>query len=91
MQARKHNMTMKKPLHLAAAVFGTTLLVACATTGSVAACADYCTTQDEGYEWALRANLLDAKGCAGYAPAFTEGCRQAVSDGVLSANPRNAY
>ena len=83
---------MKATLNFAALLLCSALLTACATPRApVAACTSYCSTQDEGYQWAQSANLLDARGCEGYGPAFTDGCRQAVSDGALSANPQRTY
>lgn len=83
----------KMPLALAASAVCLGLLAACATrsTTSAAACSTYCSSYDDGYQWAQRADLLDERGCRGYGQAFTEGCLQAVSDGTLSANPRRAY
>lgn len=67
------------------------LLSACATAASVAPCNTYCSSVDQGYQWAQNARLLDAAACAGYAANFSAGCRQAVRDAQLSANPRDAY
>ncbi len=80
------------PAFFALALLGTTLLSACATViSSVEACKTYCTTQDDGYQWAQQSNLYDAAPCAGYTRDFTAGCRQAVVDAQLSRNPRNDY
>jgi len=81
------------PLGLAALAVCLGALTACATrsTAPAAACTSYCSTYDEGYQWAQRADLFDESGCRGYGQAFAEGCLQAVSDGTLSANPRRAY
>lgn len=77
---------------LVTATAGLVLLSACASRSpTAAACEGYCTTYDEGYYWAQRANLLEGKSCSGYSSAFAEGCLQAVSDSVLSANPQRAY
>lgn len=84
-------LLLRLPL-LATAAAGLVLLSACASRSpTAAACEGYCTTYDEGYYWAQRANLLEGKSCSGYSSAFAEGCLQAVSDSVLSANPQRAY
>lgn len=86
------NEAMKiSPAILALALFSATLLSACATISPVEACKTYCTTQDDGYQWAQQSNLYDAAPCAGYTLNFTAGCRQAVADAQLSRNPRNDY
>lgn len=43
-------------------------------------CQGNCTTHTEGYEWAQRANLQDAKRCDGYPDSFSAGCRDGVED-----------
>ena len=89
----EQNTMRTRLLGLAALAVCLGALAACATrsASSAAACSTYCSSYDEGYQWAQRADLLDEKRCGGYAQAFTEGCLQAVSDGTLSANPRRAY
>ncbi len=74
-------------------LLGLWALVGCAGTPaqSAAPCKTYCSSQEDGYQWAQRAALLDAAACAGYPAAFTEGCRQAVSDAQLSLNPRQGF
>lgn len=80
------------PAFFALALSGAPLLSACATVGApVAACQTYCTTQDEGYQWAQQSDLHDAAACVGYAAAFTAGCRLAVVDAQQSQNPQRAY
>lgn len=77
---------------LLAGLISPCLLLACATpSAAVAPCTTYCATRDDGYQWAERANLLDAKACDAYSPAFTAGCREAVRDKVLSKNPQRAF
>lgn len=43
-------------------------------------CQGSCTTHTEGYEWAQRASLQDAKHCDGYPETFSAGCRDGVED-----------
>lgn len=68
------------------------LLGACASTAVTAKpCSQYCNTQQEGYEWAQRAVLLDEKACAGYAPEFVRGCKESVRDYQQAKSPREGW
>ena len=68
------------------------LLSACASTPTTAKpCTQYCSTQTDGYEWAQRAVLLDARACEGYAPEFVRGCMESVRDYQQSKSPRDGY
>lgn len=90
MQGKPHLTPRMKTLIVA--LITATLLSACATVSTpVAACKTYCTTQDEGYQWAQQSDLHDAAACAGYAAEFSAGCRLAVVDAQQSQNPQRAY
>jgi hypothetical protein len=81
------------PLCLAATA-ALLLLSACSGApgkGEAAPCKTYCHSQEDGYQWAQRASLLDAKACAGYPAEFVAGCKQAVTDAKLSLNPREGF
>ncbi len=66
-----------------------TLLTACASTppAAVAPCERYCASYEQGYQWAGSANLDDVRNCDGYTAAFGRGCRQQISDRLLSIAP----
>lgn len=68
-------------------------LIACAgqPAQSTAPCRLYCATQDDGYQWAQNASLIDDAACQGYPEPFVQGCRQAVNDARLSLNPRTGF
>ena len=81
-----------RPLCLAATT--ALLLSACGGTpekGEAAPCKIDCQSQEDGYQWAQRASLLDAKACNGYPAEFVAGCKQAVTDARLSLNPREGF
>lgn len=73
------------------AVFG--LLAAGCAAAPVTAkpCSEYCQTQQDGYEWAQRAVLLDPRACEGYAPEFVRGCKESVRDYSQSKSPREGW
>lgn len=73
---------MNAKLLLAQASLPLSLLAACAGTPHEPAprCSGACGTHDEGYEWAQRLDLEDARQCDGYAADFSRGCRDAVND-----------
>lgn len=76
----------------AAVAFLPLLLSACAAAPVTAKpCSQYCNTQQEGYEWAQRAVLLDPKACEGYAPEFVRGCKESVRDYGQSKSPREGW
>ncbi|AXQ28638.1 hypothetical protein D0B54_08070 [Solimonas sp. K1W22B-7] len=58
------------------------LLAGCASTPQVVAgCKGACSSHEDGYQWAQRANLTDDRPCAGSYPAeFIDGCRDGVED-----------
>ena len=73
---------MKKTLLLALPL---ALLAGCATapgqTSVSSACQGNCISHEDGYQWAQRANLVDAGPCNGqYPEAFIDGCRDGVED-----------
>ena len=77
---------------LAAVAVLALLLCACAAAPvSTKPCSQYCNTQQEGYEWAQRAVLLDPKACEGYAPEFVRGCKESVRDYDQSKSPRDGW
>ena len=64
------------------------LLSACAgAPPKVDPCKKYCSSYEEGYQWAGRANLGDDRSCDGYSDAFGRGCRQQIQDRLLSIAP----
>lgn len=65
------------------------LLTACASAppAPVSPCTRYCASYEEGYQWAGAANLNDERNCDGYTAAFGRGCRQQISDRLLSIAP----
>ena len=65
------------------------LLAACSSAPSVPVnpCTRYCVTYEEGYQWAGTSNLSDERNCDGYTAAFGRGCRQQISDRLLSIAP----
>lgn len=68
------------------------LLGACAAAPvSAKPCSQYCNTQQEGYEWAQRAVLLDPRACEGYPPDFVLGCKESVRDYQQSKSPREGW
>ncbi|TXH03749.1 MAG: hypothetical protein E6R07_10040 [Nevskiaceae bacterium] len=58
------------------------LLAACvsAPPAPLEPCAKYCSSREDGYQWAQRAHLGDARSCVGYPAAFIAGCQDAVMD-----------
>jgi len=61
------------------------LLAGCAAapgqTTVSSACQGNCSSHEDGYQWAQRANLVDAAPCNGqYPEAFIDGCRDGVED-----------
>ena len=66
-----------------------TLLAACssAPVAPINPCARYCASYEEGYQWAGSSNLSDDRSCDGYTAAFGRGCRQQISDRMLSIAP----
>ena len=79
-------------LRLLATLFCPVLLAACAAAPTTTApCKVYCISHEDGYQWAGRANLSDARPCGGYSAEFEDGCRQAVQDAKLAASPREGY
>lgn len=81
---------MRTQLLLLAAV---SVLAACATQPpiSVAACTDYCSTYEEGYQWALNNGLPQESFCEGYAAEFVRGCQQQIEDKQKSFAPRPGF
>ena len=83
-------MTPNHRLSLAA--LAALLLAGCAAAPEkISPCSRYCASQAEGYEWAQRANLLDARACEGYAADFVRGCKDAVRDYSQSKSPREGW
>lgn len=67
-------------------------LTACASQPAAPSpCSNYCQTQQDGYEWAQRAVLLDPRACEGYAPEFVRGCKESVRDYSQSKSPREGW
>ena len=58
---------------------------------AVTPCKTYCASYEEGYQWALSANLSDGRSCEGYAQDFVRGCQQQVTDLQKSFAPRNGF
>lgn len=75
------------------ALLATLLLTGCAGAPPVAVtpCKTYCASYEEGYQWALGANLSDARNCEGYASDFVRGCQQQVTDLQQSFAPRQGF
>lgn len=85
-------MSAVLPIRLAAITALALQLGACATAPvSTKPCSQYCNTQQEGYEWAQRAVLLDPRACEGYAPEFVRGCKESVRDYEQSKSPREGW
>jgi hypothetical protein len=65
------------------------LLAACSSSPPVPVnpCTRYCASYEEGYQWAGVSNLSDDRNCDGYTAAFGRGCRQQISDRLLSIAP----
>ena len=82
-------MSLALRMRLRALLLLTSLLAACssAPTAPVNPCTKYCASYEEGYQWAGSANLSDERNCAGYTAAFGRGCRQQISDRLLSIAP----
>jgi hypothetical protein len=69
------------------------LLAGCVTEPLIAVtpCKTYCTSYEDGYQWALKANLSDPRNCEGYAQDFVRGCQQQVTDLQKSFAPRDGF
>ncbi len=69
------------------------LLCACATQPaiSVAACTDYCTTYEEGYQWAQNNAIPQESFCDGYPAEFVRGCQQQIEDKQKAFAPRPGF
>jgi hypothetical protein len=69
-------------------LLASSLLAACASAPpAVNPCEKYCSSYEEGYQWAGASNLGDDRNCDGYAAAFGRGCRQQIKDRLLSIAP----
>ena len=69
-------------------LLASSLLSACASAPPVVvACERYCASYEQGYQYAGSANLNDARNCDGYTAAFGRGCRQQITDRLLSIAP----
>lgn len=68
-------------------------LAACASTppAAVADCKTYCSSYEEGYQWAQNAGLTDERSCAGYPKEFVRGCQQKVVDLQQSFAPHPGF
>lgn len=71
----------------------TVLLAGCASAPPLAVtpCSTYCSSYEEGYQWAQGANLSDPRNCEGYASDFVRGCQQQVTDRQQSFAPRQGF
>lgn len=69
------------------------LVAGCTTEPLIAVtpCKTYCASYEDGYQWALKANLSDARPCEGYAQDFVRGCQQQVTDLQKSFAPRDGF
>ena len=65
----------------------------CASTppSAVKPCNTYCSTYEEGYQWAQNASLKDERQCAGYAKDFIRGCEQEIIDVKTAFAPRDGF
>lgn len=73
-----------KPLFIALALGAGALLSGCGGDPGIVTelppCKFHCSTHTDGYEWAQRGNLSDARSCEGYPDAFVRGCRNGIED-----------
>ncbi len=81
---------MKNPILLLASACA---LSACATQPaiSVAGCTDYCSSYEEGYQWAQNNAIPQESFCDGYTADFTRGCQQQIEDKQKSFAPRPGF
>lgn len=69
-------------------LFTASLLTACAAPFAIVdPCSKYCSSREDGYQWAQRAHLTDERNCSGYPAAFVSGCHDAVIDYQQSLAP----
>lgn len=68
-------------------------LSACATRSPISAesCTQYCSSYEEGYQWAQNNALPQESFCDGYAPDFVRGCQQQIEDKQKSFAPRAGF
>ena len=80
-------------IHIRSFSLATVLIAGCVSNppAAVAPCNAYCSTYEEGYQWAQNASLTDDRSCAGYSKDFIRGCQQEVVDVQKSFAPHEGF